>query len=573
MYSQRVLFRYKLHCYIVLGYKILQLVSPLLQKARALLPDSYLGASSLCLALIWALPIFVIVSHVFSDSFSLWQHLWQTVLSDYVSSSLWLLLGVSVGVLLLGVPTAWLTSAYIFPGSRWLSWALLLPLAFPSYIIAYTYTGFLDAPGPVQSVLRYITGWEYGDYWFFEIRSLPGAIVMLSLVLYPYVYLLSRTALLEQPASIIDAGLSLGCSRRRVIGLLLLPMARPAIIAGLTLALMETLADFGTVQYFGVTAFTSGIFRTFYGYGDTAAAAQLSSVLLLFVVVLIVLERYSRRKVSYHTAKGKHAPKQRLHGKQALLAMVICVVPLVFGFFIPGLLLVYWSFFEAVLDEGFGRLAWNSFYLASLAAFIALFFALFLAYAKRYSVKSIIQASVNAASLGYALPGTIIAIGVIIPFSWLDHRLIAWAERLLGLDIGLVLSGTLLALLFAYTVRFLAVSLGAIDSGLQKIKPSLDNAARLSGRQPLQVLRDIHIPLMKSSVLTALLIVFVDVLKELPATLILRPFDFNTLAVRAYELASDERLIDAAPASLLIVLVGLLPVILLSRSISGNHND
>lgn len=545
-----------------------------IQKIRLSLPNSYLGFGSLLVALILALPIFVIVSHVFSGSFSLWQHLWQTVLADYVSTSLWLLFGVSVGVLLLGVPTAWLTSAYVFPGSRWLSWGLLLPLAFPAYIIAYTYTGFLDAAGPVQSLLRYMMGWEYGDYWFFDIRSLPGAIVMLSLVLYPYVYLLSRTAFLEQPASMVDAGLSLGYSRRRVFWRLLLPMARPAIIAGLTLALMETLADFGTVQYFGVSAFTSGIFRTFYGYGDTAAAAQLSSVLLLFVVALIVLERHSRRKVNYQTAKGRQVAKRALSGRQAYSATIICLLPFVFGFLIPALLLLYWSFFEAFIDEGFLQLAWNSLYLALMAAVIALFFALLLAYAKRYTFKPVVKTSVNIATLGYALPGTIIAIGVIIPFSWMDHRLIEWAEHGLGIDIGLVLSGTLVALLFAYTVRFLAVSFGAIDSGLQKIKPNLDDAARLSGRRSLQVLREIHIPLMHSSVLTALLIVFVDVLKELPATLILRPFDFNTLAVRAYELASDERLIDAAPASLLIVIVGLLPVILLNRSISSKqYND
>lgn len=536
-------------------------------------PSQPLELSSLVVALALALPVVIILLHIFSGSFSLWQHLWQTVLVDYVSSSLWLLFGVSIGVLLLGVPTAWLTSTYIFPGSRWLSWALLLPLAFPAYIIAYTYTGFFDVAGLFQTTLRELMGWEYGDYWFFEIRSLTGAIVMMSLVLYPYVYLLARTTFLEQPINIVNAGRSLGHNRLSIIRRLLLPMARPAIVAGLTLALMETLADFGTVQYFGVSAFTSGIFRAFYGYGDTAAAAQLASVLLLFVMVLIVIERYSRRKASYQLTKGKKALPKKIYGRKAILATTICLIPFTFGFILPAALLLYWTFFQAVIDEGFGQLAWNSLYLASLATIIAVVLALLLAYAKRYSKKTVVRCAVNAAGLGYALPGTIIAIGVIIPFSWMDHQLIDWAEQWFGAEIGLVLSGTLVALLFAYSVRFLAVSLGSIDTGLQKIKPSLDNAARLAGRKPLQVLREIHIPLMRSSVLTALLIVFVDVLKELPATLMLRPFDFNTLSVRAYELASDERLIDAAPASLLIVAVGLLPVILLSRSISSNHHD
>ncbi|MGS2717882.1 ABC transporter permease [Eionea flava] len=541
-----------------------QLRAPL----KKLLPANSLGWCALLVALLLALPIVAIVTYVFTGSFQLWQHLWQTVLVDYVSHSLLLMLGVSAGVLLLGVPTAWLTSMYRFPGSRCLSWALLLPLAFPAYIIAYTYTGLLDPAGSVQQTLRDVMGWEYGDYSFINIRSLPGAIIMLSLVLYPYVYLLSRTAFLEQSASLLNAGRSLGGHRKRLFFTLVLPMARPAIIAGLTLALMETLADFGTVQYFGVNTFTTGIFRAFYGFGDTAAAAQLASVLLSFVVLLILLERYARRKVRYHSKKTDSPEKITLKGSKALAALACCLLPLLLGFIIPASVLVYWTFTEAVIDDGFGLLAWHSFYLAGLAALIALVFTLILAYAKRSNQRVLITSSVNFASMGYALPGTIIAIGVIIPFAWLDHAIIALAKQWFGVDLGLLLSGTLVALLFAYTVRFLAVSLGAIDSGLQQIKPNLDNAARLSGRKPLAVLRDVHLPLMRTSVLTALLIVFVDVLKELPATLILRPFNFNTLAVRAYELASDERLIDAAPASLCIVLVGLLPVVLLSRSIN-----
>lgn len=520
-------------------------------------------------ALLLALPMLAIVSSVFSGSLDVWQHLSQTVLWDYLSNSFLLMVGVGCGVLLLGVPTAWLTSTCEFPGRKILTWALLLPLAMPAYIIAYTYTGLLDFAGPVQFFLREITGWKYGEYWFFEIRSLPGAIVMLSLVLYPYVYLLARAAFLEQSPSIIEAGRTIGYGNRRSMFKLALPMARPAIATGLTLALMETLADYGTVQYFGVSTFTTGIFRTFYGFGDTAAAAQLAAILLGFVILLISLERYSRKQAQYHSVKGRSLKKIQLSKRQSVFALLACLLPLAFGFILPALQLSYWTLNKAVVGDAFFELAWNSFYLAFLAAVIAVTLALVLAYAKRlYAKQKTVKLSVSLAGMGYALPGTVIAIGIIIPLSWFDHQLIDIAKQWFSVDVGLLLSGTLVALLFAYTVRFLAVSLGAVESGLQKIKPNIDNAARLMGYRPLQVLRKIHIPLLRGSVLTAFLIVFVDVLKELPATLILRPFNFNTLAVRAHELASDERLIDAAPASLLIVLVGLLPVILLSRSIT-----
>ena len=516
----------------------------------------------------------VIVGFLFSGSFDVWQHLATTVLDNYIANSVLLMLGVAVGVILLGVPTAWLTSIYRFPGHKIFTWALLLPLAFPAYIIAYTYTGILDVAGPVQSSIRQWTGLSYGEYWFFDIRSLGGAIVMLSLVLYPYVYLLARTAFLDQSSNILDACRLAGYSRAQSWFKVGLPMARPAIIAGLTLALMETLADYGTVEFFGVSTFTTGIFRTFYGFGETAAAAQLAAVLLMFVIVLIFLERYSRRRIRYYSTKNRTVTPIKLKGNSARLAMLVCFIPLLFGFIIPAWQLTRWAFGEATIDSDFIGLAWHSFYLAAIAAVVAVSLALVMAYAKRLHKGLLIQNTVAFSGLGYALPGTIVAIGIIIPFAWLDHQLIDWFDRVLNIDIGLILSGTFVAMIFAYSVRFMAVSLGALESGLGQIKPSLDSAARLSGYRPVEVLKNIHLPLLKGSILTALLITFVDVLKELPATLILRPFNFDTLAINAYEMASDERLIDAAPASLCIVAVGILPVILLSRSItltSKNH--
>jgi len=518
-----------------------------------------------------SLPVVIILSYVANANGELWQHLIDTVLNDYLLNSLLLLLGVGAGVLLMGVPTAWLTSMCSFPGRRLLSWALLLPLAMPAYIIAYTYAGLLDFAGPVQTWIRDITGLSYGAYWFFEIRSLGGAIIMMSLVLYPYVYLMARAAFLEQSVSSIEVGCSLGYSRWQAMWSLALPMARPAIIAGLSLALMETLADYGTVQYYGVSTFTTGIFRTFYGYGDVAAAAQLAASLLGFVILLVLLERYSRRRARYHSAAESRARADLipLSGSKALMASLICLSPLMFGFIIPATQLLLWAIFEAEpLGWDFVGLAWNSLSLAFLAAIIAVTLAIILSYAKRTKPIKPVRMVLAMAGFGYALPGTIIAIGVLIPLAWLDHRLMDVFDSLGWSSPGLLLSGSLVALLFAYTVRFLAVALGSVQSGLEKIKPSLDHAGRSMGHSPLDILRKIHVPLMRSSILTAVLIVFVDVLKELPATLILRPFNFNTLAVRAYELASDERLVDAAPASIMIVLVGLIPVLMLHTSIA-----
>ena len=539
--------------------------------ASPLSASRIVAASAPLLAFVVALPVLIIVASVYgSGSGDTWAHLWDTVLAKYVVNSLILMVGVGTLTLILGVPAAWFTAVCEFPGRRLFVWLLPLPLAFPAYIIAYTYTGLLDYPGPVQSFIRDVTGWGRGDYWFPPIRSLGGAIVMLGLVLYPYVFLLARAAFLERSAATLEVSRTLGYGVRRSFFRLAIPLARPAIATGVSLALMETLADYGTVQYFGVSTFTTGIFRTFYGFDDITAASQLSAALLFFVFLLIVLERYSRRKARYDTGSAaRFEHRIRLSGGHAAWAWLSCALPVVLGFILPGAVLLKWAVGDA--DWGgssFLILIWNSFYLAALAAVIAVACALVLGYARRNRNTRLVRASVGVSGLGYAIPGAIVAIGVIVPLAWLDHRLIDLAQSLTGAQIGLVLSGSIVALLFAYTVRFLAISLGAVQNGLDKIKPSLDYATRSLGRRPIQVLAEIHVPLMRSTVLTALLIVFVDVMKELPATLILRPFDFNTLAVRAYELASDERLADAAAPSIMIVLVGVVPVILLSRTIS-----
>ena len=538
---------------------------------------SFWRTLSLGVALTLGIPVLTVFAFILVPAGDVWQHLADTVLRDYITNSLWLMLGVAAGTLSLGVSTAWLTSMCEFPGRRLFEWALLLPMAMPAYIIAYTYTGMLDFAGPVQSWLREAFGWRYGDYWFPEIRSLGGAALMLSLVLYPYVYLLSRAAFLGQSVCVLDVSRTLGNGPWRTFFGVALPLARPAIIAGLSLALMETLADYGTVQYFSVSTFTTGIFRTWFGLDDAAAAAQLSSILLLFVFALVILEQASRRQARYHhTSQRLQAlPRFRLTGRRAAGAAILCLVILTLGFLLPAGQLASWAIDTAAdtVDAGFRQLIVNSLMLAATTALTALLLALLLAYTKRLMPHRDVRSAVRIASMGYAVPGTVIAVGVVIPFGWLDDRIDALASDWLGVSTGLLLSGTLFALIFAYLVRFLSVAVQTVDAGLGKIRPSMDEAARSLGHTPGETLRRVHLPMLRGSLFTALLLVFVDVLKELPATLILRPFNFDTLAVRAFELASDERLADSSTAALAIVAAGIIPVILLSRAIAQSRHS
>ncbi|SCZ68346.1 iron(III) transport system permease protein [Thiohalomonas denitrificans] len=546
----------------------------LASRIRRRLPDSWQAGVAL-VALLLALPILTVFGHLFVPAGDVWGHLVDTVLADYVGNSLVLMAGVGVGTLLLGVGSAWLTSLCDFPGRRVFEWALLLPLAVPAYIIAYTYTGLLDFTGPVQTTLRETFGWSYGDYWFPEIRSLGGAVAMLSLVLYPYVYLMARAAFLEQSVAVLEVSRTLGAGPWRSFFRVALPLARPAIATGVSLALMETLADYGTVEYFGVSTFTTGIFRTWFGLGDATAAAQLAAMLLGFVFVLILLEHWSRRRARFHQATQRYQtlPRYRLQGWRRWAAVAGCAFPLLLGFVVPAGQLSAWAVRTAgrTVDSDFFELTLNSMGLAAGAALVTLLLALFMAYGKRLRRGPIVNTAVRVAGMGYAIPGTVIAIGVMLPLARVDQALDAWSVEVFGISTGLLLSGTLFALLFAYAVRFLAVSLQAVEGGLGRIRPSMDDAARSLGLRPTQVLRRVHMPVMRGTLLTALLLVFVDVLKELPATLVLRPFNFNTLAVRTFELASDERLADASSAALTIVLAGIVPVILLSRSIGRSR--
>ena len=515
------------------------------------------------------MPILVVLSNLFRETGEIWDHLVQYKLKEYVTNSLWLILGVGLGTGVLGFVTAWLVTFYDFWGRKLFQWLLLLPLAMPAYLLAYTYTDLLEYAGPVQSALRAWFGWTRTDYWFPEIRSLPGAVLLLSLSLYPYVYLLTRATLLEQSSYFIEAGKTLGRSRAYCFFNIALPTARPALIGGISLALMETLADYGTVDYFAIDTFTTGIYRTWFGMQSPVAAAYLSSILLLFVVSLIALERWQRKKRGY-VQKVHQRPAGKLRPARPLFNLLFfgfCALPLLLGFVVPAVLWIKHlvpNLSSFHFGEQFSYIK-NSLSLALLGGLIVIIIATILAYCRRNSLPWWKSFFIRLASMGYAIPGSIIAVGILLPLAKLDNGLDAFFEKTFGISTGLLLTGSIFGLLFAYAIRFMAVAMSPLESSLQKISVSMDWAGRTLGLRSSGVLTKIHLPIMRPSLLTAGLLVFVDILKELPATLILRPFNYETLSIRVYNLASDERLAEASFPALTIIFVGIIPIILLSR--------
>lgn len=523
---------------------------------------------SVVIAALVVLPIAVVAANFFVAGGEAWSHLAATVLPGYFRTTVALVAMVVAGVVVVGVACAWLVARCEFPGRDTLEWALLLPMAMPAYVIAYAYTDLLQFSGPVQSALRVTFGWKAGDYWFPEVRSLGGATAMFVCVLYPYVYLLARVAFREQSPALAEAGRTLGLAPWKAFLRVNLPLARPAIAAGAALAGMETLADFGTVSYFGVQTFTTGIFRAWLSMGDPVAAARLATILLLLVGTVIALERMARGKARFHDLPApRRQVRFRLSGRKAAAAVAACVIPLALGFLLPAVLLVKMSL--AGGDEQFGmrfaRLAANSFSIAAIASALAVALALMMAWGARVSRSPLAAAMNRVAGLGYAVPGAVIAVGVLIPAARIDNALGDWLNAHFGLATGLILTGSIAALVYAYLIRFLAVALQTVDAGLAKITPNMEDAARSMGAGAGETLARVHAPMMRSSLVTAALLVFVDVMKELPATFVMRPFNFDTLAVQAYNLAADERLSEASTASLAIVAVGLVPLYFASR--------
>lgn len=531
-----------------------------------------LGAISIAALVVF--PLLSVIWIAFFPTENIWGHLVETTLPRYLKNSLILMFSVGILSAAIGTGAAWLVVTTRFPFRRMLEWALLMPLALPAYIGAYALVDFLEYAGPVQTLLRDWFGWQDSrDYWFPEIRSMWAAIFVLSLSMYPYIYLLARAAFREQSANMIEVARALGSGPWSIFGRVALPLARPAIAAGMAIVMMETLNDFGTVDFFAVQTLTTGIFTTWLLGYNAGGAAQIACVILALVLFLAAFEKISRRNRRYHNLSSKRVPVSpvNLRGTKAVLASVACFLPFAMGFVIPLSVIASHAFDnpDYWLDAGLWRATLNTLTLAGSAAILTVLGALFLVYGARQSRSRMPRNLLPVTSIGYAAPGAVLAIGILFPLATFDNALADLIESAFGWDIGLLLTGSAAAVVFAYFVRFFAIGLGAVDSALGRVTPSMDMASRSLGRGIGQTLREIHVPLIRGSVIVAGMLIFVDGVKELPATLILRPFNFDTLATRVYSQASLENLGQAAPAAIFVTIVGLLPVILLARS--GNR--
>ncbi len=506
---------------------------------------------------------------------NIWPHMLATTLPRYLWTTALLMGGVGLLAAMAGTGAAWLISRYRFPLSGWLEWLLLLPLAVPAYVGAYALVDLLEYAGPVQTGLRAVFGWQSArDYWFPEIRSLGSAIIVLAAALYPYVYLLARAAFHEQSGASEEVAMSLGqggFARLRRIGL---PLARPAVAAGSAIVMMEAVNDFGTVDYFAVQTLTSGIFNTWLEGNNAGGAAQISCIVLALVIFLVTLEKVSRRKARFFNHAGRHRviARKQLRGGAAAAATLLCLLPFTLGFVLPAGTILTHALDRSDLwtDPALYAAVWNTVLVGGIAALLTVIGGLLLVYGVRLSGRTLPRLLQPITTIGYAAPGAVLAVGILIPLAAFDNRLADAILAITGYDPGLMLTGTAFALVLAYFVRFFAIAQGAADAAFERVSPSLSMAARSLGRRQGQVLREVYVPLIRGSVGSALLLVFVDCVKELPATLLLRPFNYDTLATRVHDQASLENLADASPAAILIILVGLFAVILLARANRAN---
>lgn len=534
--------------------------------------DRVWGIGAVIVSLLVALPVLAIGVLALFPTENIWPHLMRTVLPGYVTQTLSLMIGVGLVTFAVGTTTAWLVTMYRFPGRKWLQWALLIPLAMPTYLIAYTYVDVFEYSGVVQSSLRDLFGWENArSYWFPEIRSTGGAIFVMAFVLYPYVYLTARASFLKQSVCHLEVSRTLGRSATGTFFSVALPLARPGIVVGVSLAMMECLNDIGAVEYFGVNTLTVGIYSTWLERSNLGGAAQIASVMLIFVVALIWLERVGRSGQRFHhmSQRERKPTRHRLTGWRAAAATMCCVTPIVLGFLVPGGVLMDFAidYFDVSANADYLRFVRNSLLLSVLAASAAIVIGLFLAYAHRIARSDFVQIAIRFASVGYAVPGAVLGIGILIPLTQLDNLVDGIARDVLNISTGLLLTGTIFSIVYAYVVRFMAISYGNMESGLSRVTPNLEAAARTLGRSSSGALREVHLPLIRPAVATAGLLVFVDCMKELPATLILRPFNFDTLATHVYTYASLDLLEESALAALTIVAAGLIPVVLLNRTL------
>lgn len=525
-------------------------------------------AGAIVILLLVLTPIFTIVVKLFDKPGEHWKHIVTTLLPSYFSNSLILLIGVGLSTFIIGVGMAWLVSVYEFPGRKYFEWLLILPLAFPSYMMGYSYVGILEYTGPLQSFFRNSLGWHFKGA-IIDIMNMPGAIFILSISLFPYVYVICRASFLRQSSSLQEAALLLGSNRTRVFTKIALPMARPAVAGGIALVGMEVLNDYGTVKYFGVDTFTSGIFRAWFSFGDINTAIHLSAILTLIVLVLIWLENIQRGSRGWTTQNASSKPAVRIAPQRRWIQwshFALCSSVLLISFIFPLMQLFYWVSltWRNVINSEFGILIFRSFSLAIASAVAIALLAIFLLYTVRLSPLRWTKHIARTASLGYAIPGAVIAVGIMVPMINLDRFLI-WVS---SDHMGMIFSGSLFILGIAYVVRFMAVGYNAIDAGFQKTGASVNEVARSLGASPVRTLWKIDLPLIRNSIAAAILLAFVDILKELPLTLILRPFNFHTLATKAFDMATNEMIAESANASLMVVLTGVIPIILLNNMIS-----
>lgn len=532
--------------------------------------------SSWFIAITLALPVVALGYQALFPSGEVFQNLIDTVLLDYTLNTLLLVVLVGVISALLALPAAWFIAMCEFPGRRVFQWALMLPMAMPAYIVAYIYTDMFDYAGPVQIALRAVFGWQdSSDYWFFDIRTLPGAATVISLVLYPYLYLLVRTSFLEQSTSLIQASRLLGCNTANSCLRVSLPLARPAIAVGLSLIAMETIADFATVSYFAVNTLTTAVYDTWIGHGSLNAAAKISVMTLFVILLFIGAERFARRKqhVFQKTMRHEQEVRYQLIGFVKWLAIAWCWLLVLAGFLLPFLVLLNyaWHYFAESWTEEFFRYSGNSFVLALIVAAIAVCCAILVGLYRRLIKRPFSRIPSRLCSMGYALPGTVLAIGILIPLTAADFMLNDITEFFWDWTPGLVFTGTTFALILAYLVRFSAIAVGSVESSIDKISPSLDMVTRTLGHAPGSMIRRVHIPLIRKGALAAFLLVFIEAMKELPTALLIRPFNYETLATYVFQFASDEMLEQASLAAIVIVLVGLVPLIFLNRSLEQQH--
>lgn len=518
--------------------------------------------------LIFLAPILIILSSIFSDYSDNWEHIYNYVLIDYVINSIVLVSGVSVLVMVIGSVTAWVVTNYNFFGKKFFEWGLILPLAIPPYILAYTFTGLFDSYGTANEIVRDLFNLQQSAVLFPNIRNIYGAIIVFAFTLYPYVYLICRTAFLNQSKSMFEVGRTLGLSQTLVFFRLALPLVRPALIAGTMIVAMETLSDFGAVDHFAVSTFTTGIFRTWYGMYDLTTAMQLASMLLIFITFCLIIERTSRRNASYDSVSSnfKPSPVQKLDSLKSFACFLVCFLPIFIGFLLPILEILNWalSFNSGFFDKQFLSISSNTILLSVTSAILCTFIAMMINFSIRYKNSPLLKFINPFLNVGYAVPGLILAVGIVQLFVFVDSKLLSSLE-------GYFLTGSIFGLIFAYVIKSYALANSTYEAGYQKINKAIDDSARVLKSRGFNLLYRVHFPILKTSFFTSILLVTSEVVKELPATLILRPFNFETLAVSTYIYASEERMIEAAAPATAIILIGLIPIYFISKMIRASR--